>query len=141
MTEAQLQEIRERLESVAQWSAPWTYLSWTESDGASCVMCRGIELLDLVSCNGLTADDDEMIGRFVANVRQDVPDLLAEVECLRREVATLQGIISDQQKESGLYDAGWNAALESARLAVSSMVKETGPYYRLLDRISELRRP
>lgn len=137
MTEAQLQEIRERLESVAQWSAPWTYLSWTESDGESCVMCRGIELLDLVSCNGLTADDDEMIGRFVANVRQDVPDLLAEVERLRKEVTVLQGIVSDQQQESGLYDAGWNAALEAALLIVGT---ERRPGV-LLDSIRALRRP
>ena len=52
---------------------------------------------------------------FIAHARADVPALLAEVRLLR-------GIIADQQKESGLFDAGfktgWRSAMETAERVV-----------------------
>lgn len=111
MTDERLQEIRKRLEGISEFPPPWRYAD-------SCVLedvSRRV-LLSMVR-NDLHSSQDDLVGPFVAHARQDVPDLLAEVERLRQEVSLLQGVVSDQQQESGLYDAGWNAAIAAASKA------------------------
>lgn len=113
MTDERLQEMRKRLEGISEFPPPWRYADWSEQPACVLENVSGLILLSMVQTD-LTSSQDDIVGPFVAHARQDVPDLLAEVERLRREVATLQGIISDQQQESGLYDAGWNAAITAA---------------------------
>lgn len=46
-------------------------------------------------------EEDDRNGEFIANSKQDVPDLLDEVERLEAEVARLRGLVRESIVEEG----------------------------------------
>jgi hypothetical protein len=106
MTAERLQAIRARCEAATP--GPWIY-TWTDemggpylSDSYQCQMITTPKdeegklkfILDIeddggkIEINSFLSDED---GRFIAHARQDIPDLLAEVERLEAELVRLRG--------------------------------------------------
>jgi len=98
MTPERLAEIRERCERVGLKDGPWR-VAQVKGFGGS-VFLFGPEpepwcpIADLSGAGDQTTD-------FIAHARQDVPDLLDEVERLKREIEDMK---LDHKEEMTLYD-------------------------------------
>ena len=79
MDEKQLQEIRARVEKATP--GPWIHMDGDVFYGE----IRDVDNFDLIA-EVPEADDRPEDFEFMAEARQDIPDLLAEVERLREEV-------------------------------------------------------
>ena len=113
MTDADLKAIQARADAATP--GPWEYGPWGSRGMSAGDVHQRDRLLFRTAESEVGAEADDRNGAFVAHARADVPALLAEVRLLR-------GIVADQQKESGLFDAGfktgWRSAMETAERVV-----------------------